>query len=205
MSIHANTKTVRSGKQLEDASKAVIMIHGRGATAESIIDLSSDLPETAYIAPQASNKTWYPNSFLEEREKNQPHLDSALERIDRLVTEASEAVGKENVFILGFSQGACLASEYVASNPGKYGGLIVLSGGLIGKKLKQYTGDLQNTGVFIGCSDRDPHIPLERVNETEKVFDEMNADVEKYIMKGTHHGVVDYEIEKASEMIRGSS
>ena len=199
--VHTDTPIIESGQSLEQAEKAVIMIHGRGATAQSIIQLSEKLPEAAYIAPQASNREWYPRSFLENREKNQPHLDSALEKIHELVEKASEKVGKENVYILGFSQGACLASEYVASNPGKYGGLILLSGGLIGEEVQKFEGDLQGTKVFIGCSDNDPHIPLERVNETEKIFQQLNADVEKYIMEGSHHGIVEYELEKASEMI----
>jgi phospholipase/carboxylesterase len=201
--VHADKPVIESGQDLDDAEKAVIMIHGRGATAQSILGLADQLPEAYYAAPQAANSEWYPRSFLELREKNQPNLNSGLEKIDVLVEEASQAVGKENVFLLGFSQGACLASEYVASHPGKYGGLIVLSGGLIGEEVESFDGDLQGTEVFIGCSDDDPHIPLERVEETAEVFEKMNADVEKYIMKGSHHGIVEYEVEKASEMIAG--
>lgn len=199
--VHADSPIMESGQSLEEAEKAVIMIHGRGATAQSILNLSEKLPEAAYIAPQASNREWYPRSFLEKREKNQPHLDSALEKINELVEKASEKVGKEKVYIIGFSQGACLASEYAASNPGKYGGLIIFSGGLIGEKVEEFEGDLQETKIFIGCSDNDPHIPLGRVNETEKIFKELNANVEKYIMEGSHHGIVEYELEKASEII----
>ena len=199
--VHAESPIIESGQSLEEAEKAVIMIHGRGATAQSILNLSEKLPQAAYIAPQASNREWYPRSFLEEREKNQPHLDSALEKIDELVEKASEKVGRENVYLLGFSQGACLASEYVASHPGKYGGVILLSGGLIGEKVQEFEGDLEGTKVFIGCSDNDPHIPLERVEETVKVLEGLNADVEKYIMEGSHHGIVEYELEKASEII----
>lgn len=201
MTVHSETETMYSGKNLEEASRAVIMIHGRGATAESIIQISDELPEACYIAPQAFQRTWYPESFMEDEERNQPHLDSALERIDSLIEKASSHVGRENVFILGFSQGACLASEYAARNPEEYGGVILLSGGLIGKELKSYEGDMEDTRVFIGCSDNDPHIPLVRVEETVKVFQKLNAEVEKYIMEGSHHGIVRYEIEKASEMI----
>lgn len=199
--VHKDAPTMESGQSLEEAEKAVIMIHGRGATAQSILQLSEKLPEAAYIAQQASNREWYPRSFLEQRLKNQPHLDSALEKIDGLIGKASEKVGQENVFLLGFSQGACLASEYAASNSGKYGGFILLSGGLIGEKVQKFEGGFQETQVFVGCSDNDPHIPLERVEETERIFKELNADVEKYIMEGSHHGIVDYEVEKASEMI----
>lgn len=199
--VHENLKTLSRGQKVEEADKAVIMLHGRGATAESIIQLSSKLPEAAYIAPQAENREWYPKSFMEPRENNQPHLDSALSELDTLVQETVEKVGRENLFLLGFSQGACLASEYVASNPEKYGGLIILSGGLIGEKINDFEGDLEQTHVFIGCSDKDPHIPLERVEETVQVMEKLNGDVEKYIMQGSHHGIVDYEVEKIREML----
>lgn len=200
--IHSDQPVQTAGQDLEDAEKAVILLHGRGASAGGMIQLSEKLPEAAYFAPQALRRTWYPRSFLEPREKNQPHLNSALEKVDSLVENASEKVGKENVFLLGFSQGACLASEYSASNPGKYGGVILFSGGLIGDQVQSYTGDLKNTPVFIGCADNDPHIPLERVEETEEVFEDLNANLEKYIMEGSHHGIVDYEMEKAAELIK---
>jgi len=199
--VHEGLKIISRGQKLEEADKAVIMLHGRGATAESIIQLSSKLPEAAYIAPQAENREWYPKSFMEPRENNQPHLDSALGELDTLVQETVEKVGRENLFLLGFSQGACLGSEYVASNPEKYGGLIILSGGLIGEKAEAFEGDLEQTHVFIGCSDKDPHIPLERVEETVQVVEKLNGDVEKYIMQGSHHGIVDYEVEKIREML----
>ena len=202
MTVHQNSKTVRSGQDLETADKVVIMLHGRSATAESILHLSEQLPEAAYLAPQAAKRQWYPRSFMESREKNQPHLDSALELVDSLVQEAADSVGRENVYLLGFSQGACLASEYVASHPGRYGGLIVLSGGLIGDQIQEYEGNFKETPVFIGCSDNDPHIPLERVNETVEVLKNLNGDVEKYIMQGSHHGIGEYEIEKIKEMLK---
>lgn len=199
--IHEDQPVQTSGLELAEAEKAVIMLHGRGASAGGMIRLSEELPEAAYLAPQASRRTWYPHSFLEPREKNQPHLDSALRKVDSLMEKAADQVGKENVFLLGFSQGACLASEYVASNPERYGGVILFSGGLIGEEIGKFSGNLEETPVFIGCSDDDPHIPLERVNSTEQVFQELNGEVEKYIMEGSHHGIVDYEVEKASEII----
>jgi phospholipase/carboxylesterase len=199
--IHDDQPVQSAGQELEEAEKAVIMLHGRGASAAGMIQLSDKLPEAAYLAPQASGRTWYPRSFMEAKEKNQPHLDSALRKVDSLVEKASEKVGEENVFLLGFSQGACLTSEYIASNPKSYGGAIIFSGGLIGDELESYSGDLEDAPVFIGCSDNDPHIPLERVNATEKVFNSLNADVEKHIMEGSHHGITDYEVERASEII----
>jgi phospholipase/carboxylesterase len=201
MRVHGDQPVRRSGQELGEADRAVIMLHGRGATAESILQLSDQLPDAAYIAPQAAEREWYPRSFLEPREKNQPHLNSALEKVDSLVEEAAEEVGRENVYLLGFSQGACLASEYAASYPGRYGGLIVLSGGLIGETVQEFDGDLEGTPVFVGCSDSDPHIPLERVEKTVEVFELLNADVEKYIMEGSHHGIVEYEVEKVREML----
>lgn len=199
--IHENWKVISQGQRIEDADRAVIMLHGRGATAESIINLSEELPEAAFLAPQAENRTWYPKSFLEPREENQPHLDSALDQVDSLVEEVSEHVGREKIVLLGFSQGACLASEYVASNPDRFGGLVVLSGGMIGEKIQDYSGDLEDTPVYIGCSENDPHIPIERVNETEEKFDELNAEVEKQIFPGSSHGLFQPEIEKAREII----
>jgi phospholipase/carboxylesterase len=201
--IHEDQKVVTAGKDLNEAEKAVIMIHGRGATAESIIQLSEKLPEAAYLAPQAEDREWYPKSFLRPREENQPQLDSALEKIDKLVEKCSKHVGKENTFLLGFSQGACLASEYTAGNPGSYGGIIALSGGLIGEEIENFSGNMKDTEVFLGCAENDPHIPKSRVDETEKVFKELKANVEKYIFEGSHHGIVEYEIKRANEIIRG--
>lgn len=198
---HQNTEVLRAGKDLEKAGKAVIMIHGRGATAKGMLQLSDQLPEAAYLAPQAANRTWYSRSFMEPEEKNQPHLNSALEKVEGLVKKCADEVGKENVFLLGFSQGACLASEYIARNPDRYGGLLAFSGGLIGEEIGEFSGDMEETKVFLGCAENDPHIPKERVEETEEVFENLNAEVEKYIFDGSHHGVVDYEMERANEMI----
>lgn len=202
MNIHEDQKVVVTGQKLEEADKAVIMVHGRGATADGMIQLSQQLPEAAYFAPQAQNRTWYPKPFMKPWQENQPHLDSALEKIDSIVEKCSEKVGKENVVLLGFSQGACLASEYAAGNPDKYSGIAALSGGLIGEEVGDFSGDMRNTEVFIGCAENDPHIPLERVKETEEVFRELNANVEKYVFEGSHHGIVEYEIRKVNEIIK---
>ena len=199
--IHADVEILEAGKNLEEADRAVIMLHGRGATAHSIIQLHRQLPEAAYLAPQASNREWYPRSFMEPREKNQPHLDSALRKVDELIERCADKLGKENVYLLGFSQGACLASEYMASNPEKYGGLFALSGGLIGEDVRDFSGDLEETSVFLGCAEKDPHIPLERVEESVEVFKRLNGDVEQYIFEGSQHGIVDYEIERIEEIM----
>ena len=196
--VHEEEEVLRKESSEE---KTVIMLHGRGATAHSIIQLEKQLPEAEYIAPQAANNTWYPRSFMEPVGSNQPHLDSALKKVHGLVEEASERVGKENVFLLGFSQGACLASEYVARNPDRYGGVIVFSGGLIGEELREHKGDMDRTPIFIGCSENDPHIPLERVERTAKVFEDLKADTEKYVFEGSYHGITDYELDAANNLI----
>lgn len=204
MQLHEGQEVLKSG-DAENFEKAVIMIHGRGATAHSILQLEKKLPKALYYAPQAANNTWYPRSFMNPVEDNQPYLDSALKKVYSLVEELKEkGFEQEDIFLLGFSQGACLASEYVARNPGKYGGLIVFSGGVIGETVKDYSGSMENTPVFIGCSDNDPHIPLERVNQTEQVFKEMDANVEKHVFEGSFHGITDYELEQARKIINDS-
>lgn len=196
MSIHQDTDLIKQG----EGDRAVILLHGRGATAGGIIQLADRLPEASYYAPQASNREWYPQSFLRPREENQPHLDSALDRIESVVDEISEEFPKEKIVVAGFSQGACLASEYAASNPDKVGVVIAFSGGLIGEKIEEFEGEFDGE-VFLGCAEKDPHIPKSRVDETEEVFKDLGADVEKYIFKGSNHGIDDYEIRKASELI----
>ena len=198
MKVHQDTELLEEGSL--DSGKTVILLHGRGATAGGIIQLAERLPEAKYYAPQASNREWYPHSFLKPREKNQPHLDSALERIDSLVEKISEEVPSSKIVVAGFSQGACLASEYSASNPDKVDGVIAFSGGLIGDKIGEFEGEIDGE-VFLGCAEKDPHIPKSRVDETEEVFKDLGADVEKYIFEGSHHGIDDYEIEKASDLI----
>jgi phospholipase/carboxylesterase len=199
VSIHEEQQVFSSGTSLEDADRAVVMLHGRGASARSMLRMADQLPEAAFLAPQAENRTWYPHSFMEPREKNQPHLDSALEKVDSVMDRVEEHVPREKIVVLGFSQGACLASEYVASHPDSYGGLVVLSGGLIGEEVRKFSGRIDSE-VFIGCADSDPHIPVERVEETSETFQELGADVETHIFEGSHHGIVDYEIERMREI-----
>lgn len=189
--------------ELNKAEKIVVLLHGRGAEAKSILELTEKLPEACYIAPQAPGRTWYPHSFMAPRKQNQPELEKALETLSQTVEKASEHVEKEKIILLGFSQGACLASEYTAKKAGKnsFGGLIVFSGGLIGERIESFSGNLDEMPVFIGCSEKDPHIPLERVNETAEVFKELNAEVEKYVMDGSSHGIDRYELKQASKMI----
>lgn len=177
---------------------SVVMIHGRGATAESIMRLSEQLPDAHYYAPQAAGREWYPRSFLEPREANQPELDSALEKIDTIVEEIGD---REKTVLLGFSQGACLASEYASRNPERFGGLVLFSGGLIGDQVRDYSGDLEGTPAFIGCSENDPHIPRERVEETADVLEDLGADLEKKLYPGSSHEVNSDEMERARKLI----
>src|SRR5688572_33019357 len=165
---HEDQPVYSAGVKLVDASAAMILLHGRGAGAQDILSLSTYLDRSglAFLAPQAEGYTWYPNRFIFPLEQNEPYLTSALKTIGKIVNEVeSQGIPADRIFIGGFSQGACLASEYVIRNPKRYGGLFVFSGGYIGalNQDRQPNGDLQNTPVFIGCSDIDPHIPLQRV------------------------------------------
>lgn len=197
---HQNQKVAHAGAELKDASSAVIMIHGRGASAESILGLANEFNhqnKIAFLAPQANGFTWYPYSFMAPSEKNQPGINSGLQAIfDLVATIEEQGINKEKIFILGFSQGACLASEFVARHPDLYGGLIGLSGGLIGENvsIESYSGSLENTPVFLGCSNVDPHIPKERVNETEEILSKLGAKVTKKLYPGMGHLVNEDEI-----------
>ncbi|MBL8091879.1 MAG: dienelactone hydrolase family protein [Anaerolineales bacterium] len=206
---HENQPVYSAGKKLDETTAAMILIHGRGANAEDILSLSAHLthPGLVYLAPQAEAYTWYPNRFIFPVEKNEPHLSSALGVIDKIIKHVEENnIPSEKIFIGGFSQGACLASEYVIRNPKKYGGLFVFSGGYIGalNQNREPQGDLQNTPVFIGCSDIDPHIPLQRVQETTKLLQAMNADVTERIYPNMGHTINEEEIELAREIMQKS-
>lgn len=205
---HQNQQTATAGAAKENAKAAMILIHGRGASAQSILTLANEFnePDLHYVAPQANGHQWYPNSFLAPSERNEPGLSSGLQMIYDLVSDLGESgISKEKIIILGFSQGACLASEFVARHPAKYGGLAALSGGLIGKgdhvPPENYSGDLQNTPLFFGCSNIDPHIPKERVDESEVIFKSLNGDVNKKIYKGMGHTVNEDEIAEIKKII----
>jgi phospholipase/carboxylesterase len=204
---HQDQPLVTAGTPVADADAALVAVHGRGATAESIVDMTGRLHRDglAVLAPQAADNTWYPHSFLEPVEKNEPGRSSGLEAVDNAVRTATDAgVPVENVLVLGFSQGACLASEYVARNPRRYGGAVAFSGGLIGQSIdpEDYEGDLDGTPYFVGCSDVDPHIPVERVDITVKTFEGLNADVEQRIYEGMGHGVNEDEMRYVKGMVK---
>ena len=209
---HQDRPLATDGTPLEEAEAALVLLHGRGATARSILGMGREVHREglALLAPQAARNTWYPESFLAPGERNEPGRSSGLQAIANAVSRANEAgIPTERVMLLGFSQGACLASEFVARNPRRYGGLAVLSGGLIGDSVEaaDYTsgneGDLGGTPVFLGCSDVDPHIPAERVHETAAVLEELGGDVTTRIYEGMGHGVNEDELAEVAAMVEG--
>jgi phospholipase/carboxylesterase len=206
---HTGQPVLTTGAPLAEAAAAMIMIHGRGATAESILTLSAefDRSDIAYLAPQAAANTWYPYSFLAPLQQNEPWLSSALATVGH-VLEAVEQAGfpAERTFLLGFSQGACLSLEYVARNPKRYAGVAGLSGGVIGPlgtvREAPPGRPLAGTPIFLGCSDVDPHIPVERVHETTALMREMGAAVTERIYRGMGHTVNQDEIDHIRDMLR---
>jgi phospholipase/carboxylesterase len=189
----------RAGAPPLRATGVVLLVHGRGATAESMLPLADAvaLPDLCYLAPQAEDYSWYPQSFMAPTAANEPYLSRALARIAAIIADiAAAGVAADRLAVIGFSQGACLTSETVLRHPRAYGFVGVLSGGAIGPPgtPRDYAGSLAGTRVFLGCSDRDPHIPLARVNETAAVFTRMGANVTERIYSGSSHGVNDDEI-----------
>ena len=205
---HLGEKVLAAGTPLGKATAAMILIHGRGATAEDILGLGREMgrPDLAYIAPQATEYTWYPYSFMAPMERNEPGLSSGLALIGHLVARLeAEGIPAERTILCGFSQGACLSLEYAARNARRFGGVAALSGGLIGPPgtPRDYPGSLDGTPVFLGCSDRDPHIPLQRVQESTEVLKRMGGDVTERIYPGMGHTVNEDELEQVRSLIAG--
>ncbi len=201
-----HTKSIlTAGNPLYSTGKVLIMLHGRGADAQDILSLSSSLhvKDFTLMAPQATNNSWYPNSFLSPRALNEPWLSSALSMLQSLLNDVVKEVPENNIYFLGFSQGACLTLEFIAKNPSRYGGVAAFTGGLIGDKIdaENYKGDLLGTPVFIGTSDPDPHVPVERVYQTTSILKSMNADVVEKIYKNMGHTINQDEIDLANELI----
>ncbi|PTX14162.1 phospholipase/carboxylesterase [Pontibacter mucosus] len=206
--MYTHQKDIKTkGKPLTEAKKALILVHGRGATAESILGLADHLPvqDFSLLAPQATNHSWYPYSFMAPEEQNQPALDSALEQLDGLVKSIeAEGVKSEDIYFAGFSQGACLTSEYAARHAKKYGGLLIFTGGLIGQRLEEsrYKGDFAGTPVLITTGDPDPHVPVSRVEETVAVLEKLGAKVTKKIYPGRPHTILQEELDLAAGILR---
>ncbi len=199
-------KIVTAGKPLKQTGKALIMIHGRGATAESILSLGEALDVTGFslFAPQATNHSWYPYSFMAPTAQNQPALDSALELVHATVKGVlDQGISSRDIYLLGFSQGACLTAEYATRNAQRYGGLLIFTGGLLGQQLHldNYQGKFAGTPVLITTGDPDPHVPVSRVEETVKMMEEKGAHVTKKIYKGRPHTILQEELNIAKEML----
>lgn len=202
---HQGQQTLTAGTDLEAAEAAVVLAHGRGASARGILGLASEIGVggVAYLAPQAARNEWYPNSFLAPVESNEPGRSSGLRAMGDAVERAVDAgIPHERIVLGGFSQGGCLATEYAARNPRRYGGVVAFSGGLIGEELDdEYQGDLDGTPVFLGCSDVDPHIPAERVEATRDAFRSLGADVDMRLYQGMGHTVNEDELESARDIV----
>lgn len=197
---------VNAGKSLNDARKVLIMLHGRGANAEDILSMSAylDVKDYALIAPQATNNAWYPYSFMMPPSANEPWLSSALSLVKDIVNELKDqGFASDNIYFMGFSQGACLTLEFIARNAEIYGGVAAFTGGLIGDKIyvENYKGDFNNTPVFIGTSNPDPHIPVERVYATSNVLKNMNADVTEKVYVNMGHTINEEEIKIANRLV----
>lgn len=197
---------ITAGKDLKDAKKALILLHGRGATAEDILTLAEHLnvDDYALFAPQASNFTWYPYSFLAPPAQNEPWLSSAIGIVSDVVRDIQAAgISSKDIYFAGFSQGACLTLEFVTRNAQQWGGVTAFTGGLIGDKLygENYKGDFSGTLVFIGTSDPDMHVPVERVYASVDVLRSMNANVTAKFYPDMGHTISENEIEQANQLI----
>ena len=203
---HQGTDVITGGVSPKDAGLAMILIHGRGASAQSMMMFSEEFERTDihYRALQAKGHSWYPRSFMAPSEMNEPGISSGLQAIhDQIRLIEGEGLGADKIVLLGFSQGACLTTEFAARHPQRYGGIVGLSGGLIGETVDpgRYSGSLEKTPVFLGCSDRDPHIPKERVDQTEQVFRQLEANVTKRIYEGMGHTVNRDEISRINDLL----
>jgi len=198
MAIAHGQRVVEAGEPLSSARAAMILLHGRGATAEDIMTIASEVlaPGWAYCAPQAAGGAWYPNPFTAPIESNEPYLSAALDMISNLVERAEAQVPAHRMVLVGFSQGACLALEWAARHARRYGAIAGLSGGLIGPDgtPRDYPGDFDGTPVFLGCSDVDPYIGKIRVEEAAQVCDRMGAAVDIRLYPGMGHMVNEDEI-----------
>lgn len=204
--LHKDEPLLTYGATMEQATTAVILLHGRGSSAQAMKPLAEaiNVGKTTFLVPQAAMNRWYPNSAFDPIESNQPDLSAALAMIDRLIQDLQQKkLPKENVVLGGFSQGACLAAEYMAQNAGRYGGLFVLSGALIGPPGtdRQYQNSFDQMPVFIGASDVDPWVPYELVEETAQVFRSLGAAVDLRMYPGMAHTLNDDEIEAVRDII----
>lgn len=205
---HSGQPVLMAGKPLAEAKAAMILLHGRGATAQSILLLAAELhhPGLIYLAPQAAGNQWYPNRFMTPLAGNEPYLSAALAVVDGLVDQLGRAgIPSEKVVLAGFSQGACLALEYAGRNAKRYGGVVGFSGGLIGPPGThwEFGGSLEGTPVFLGCSDVDYHIPAVRVEESAGVLRRLGGNVTMRLYPGMEHTIVEDELVFVRGMMEG--
>jgi len=202
---HYDQPVRRTGPDPAAARLVVVAVHGRGASAADILSLAAelDLPDVAFVAPEAAGRTWYPYSFLAPMADNQPYLDSALALLDRIVGDLRGRVAPERIGLMGFSQGACLSLEFAARHASRFAMVAGLSGGLIGPSgtPRDYNGSMNGTPVFLGCSDVDPHIPLARVKETTEVFGRLGAAVDERIYPRMGHLVNEDELDAVKRLL----
>jgi predicted esterase len=207
---HAGQPVLAAGVPLEGARSAAILVHGRNAAPRNILELATPLahPGVAFLAPAAAGHAWYPLSFLADHEQNEPGLSSALGVLRQQVDDIeAHGILRARIVLLGFSQGACLAAEFALRHPGRYGGIVVFSGGLIGPPGTTWDepGDFAGTPVFLGCSDVDAHVPRWRVDESAAVFTRMGAATDLRIYPGMGHLVNDDEIAAARAILAAAT
>lgn len=200
---------LEAGLRIEEAKKAIIFIHGRGGDARGMADLKEYLPlqDFAILAPQATNNTWYPYSFMAPTSANEPWLSSAIDTVHGLIDEViNSGIPAEHLYLAGFSQGACLTLESVARKAQRYGGIIAFTGGLIGETIdpKKHQGDFGGTPILISSGDPDPHVPVSRVRETETILTAMGAKVNVKIYPGRQHTISSMEVQDAAMLIATS-
>jgi len=197
---------ITAGTPLAEARKVLIMIHGRGAAAQDILSLSRhlDVEDFALLAPQADGNSWYPLSFLAPPQDNEPHYSASLAALSAIVTELeAQGITREQMYFLGFSQGACLALEFTTRNASKFGGVAAFTGGLIGDRIytENYSGSFEGTPVFIGTSNPDFHVPVQRVLDTEAVLKNMGASVTVKVYDNMPHTIIQDEIDLANQLV----
>lgn len=198
-------KIVEKGRSLAEAGKAIILLHGRGDSAHRIISLADEFcNETFYIAaPQATNNVWYPHSFMAPEEQNEPWLSSSVRLVKQLIDEVSKQLPASRIYLMGFSQGACLTLEVAARYATRFAGVVAFTGGLIGEKIRneKYHGDFEGTKVFIGNSDNDPHVPVLRSEESKDLMEKAGADVTLKIYPDMPHTIIQDEIETVLKLM----
>jgi phospholipase/carboxylesterase len=191
-------EVLHQGPLVNKASKALILLHGRGGTARGILGLADVLCDDQFYvaAPQAPSNVWYPSSFMAEDPLNEPYLSISVENVKNLIDETAQFIPKTQIYVMGFSQGACLALEVCSRYAVKYGGVAAFTGGLIGKTIneRKYQGNFEGTKVFIGTSENDPHVPLNRCEQSKEVIEKLGAIVTLMVYKGTSHQISPEEI-----------